>query len=324
MVRCPSCGEENPARFRLCGFCGAALAASPAARETRKTVTILFTDVTGSTELGERLDPESLRAVMGRYFASMREVIERHGGTVEKYIGDAVMAVFGVPIAHDDDALRAVRAGAEMREALVKLNDFLRAERGVTLAARTGINTGMVVVGPGGPGEAIVVGDAVNVAARLQAVAAPGEIVVGATTCALVRDAVDVGPARSIELKGKAEPVLAYQLHHVLPGAEGHRRHLDAPMVGRGRELEALLQAFERSASGGSCQLFTVLGTAGVGKSRLVAEFQGAVWDRARVVERPVPPVRGGHHLPGRRRDRPPGRRHRGGRRHQDGARAHR
>jgi class 3 adenylate cyclase/tetratricopeptide (TPR) repeat protein len=284
VIRCPSCGEENPARFRLCGYCGAALIASLPARETRKTVTVLFTDVTGSTALGERLDPESLRDVMGRYFASMREVIERHGGTVEKYIGDAVMAVFGVPVAHDEDALRAVRAGAEMRQALVGLNGTLRAERGVTLEARTGINTGPVVVGPGGPGEAIVVGDAVNVAARLQAAAAPGEIVIGGTTHALVRDAVDVGPAQSIELKGKADPVIAYRLHHVTPGAEGHRRRLDAPMVGRQRELDALRQAFERAVSGGSCQLFTVLGTAGVGKSRLVAEFLGAVRDRARVV----------------------------------------
>ena len=260
------------------------LAPAVPARETRKTVTVLFTDVTGSTALGERLDPESLRDVMGRYFASMREVIERHGGTVEKYIGDAVMAVFGVPVAHDEDALRAVRAGAEMRDALERLNGALRAERGVTLEARTGINTGPVVVGPGGPGEAIVVGDAVNVAARLQAVAAPGEIVIGGTTHALVRDAVDVGQPESIELKGKAEPVVAYRLHHVTPGAEGHRRRLDAPMVGRQRELDALRQSFERAVSGGSCQLFTVLGAAGVGKSRLVAEFLGTVRDRARVV----------------------------------------
>jgi class 3 adenylate cyclase/tetratricopeptide (TPR) repeat protein len=284
VVRCPSCGEENPVRFRLCGYCGAALAQSSPARETRKTVTILFTDVTGSTALGERLDPESLRDVMGRYFASMREVIERHGGTVEKYIGDAVMAVFGVPVVHDEDALRAVRAAAQMREALERLNVGLRGERGVTLEARTGINTGSVVVGTGGPGEAIVVGDAVNVAARLQTAAAPGEIVIGSATHELVRDAVEVGPPESIELKGKAEPVVAHRLHRVAAGAEGHRRRLDAPMVGRERELDALQQAFERAVSGGSCQLFTILGTAGVGKSRLVAEFLGAVRGRARVV----------------------------------------
>jgi len=247
-------------------------------------VTILFTDVTGSTALGERLDPESLRDVMGRYFASMREVIERHGGTVEKYIGDAVMAVFGVPVVHEEDALRAVRAAAQMREALERLNVGLGAERGVTLEARTGINTGSVVVGTGGPGEAIVVGDAVNVAARLQTAAAPGEIVIGGATHELVRDAVEVGPAERIALKGKVEPVLAYRLHGVAPGAEGHRRRLDAPMVGRERELDALQQAFERAVTAGSCQLFTVLGTAGVGKSRLVAEFLGTVRDRARVV----------------------------------------
>jgi class 3 adenylate cyclase/tetratricopeptide (TPR) repeat protein len=284
VVRCPSCGEENPERFRLCGFCGAALGQSSAARETRKTVTILFTDVTGSTSLGERLDPESLRDVMVRYFATMREVIERHGGTVEKYIGDAVMAVFGVPLVHDEDALRAVRAAAEMREALERLNVALLAERGVTLQARSGVNTGSVVVGSGGPGEAIVVGDAVNVAARLQTAAAPGEIVIGEATRSLVRDAVEVGPSESLELKGKARPVLAYRLHHVAPGVEGHRRRLDAPMLGRERELNALRQAFERAVSAASCQLFTILGSAGVGKSRLVAEFLGAVRDQARVV----------------------------------------
>jgi class 3 adenylate cyclase/tetratricopeptide (TPR) repeat protein len=284
VIHCPACGQENPERFRLCGYCGAALGTSSPARETRKTVTILFTDVTGSTALGEQLDPESLRDVMGRYFASMREVIERHGGTVEKYIGDAVMAVYGVPVVHDEDALRAVRAAAEMRTALERLNADLRTERGVALEARTGINTGSVVVGTGGPTEALIVGDAVNVAARLQTAAAPGEIVIGSATHELVRDAVEVGPAEPLELKGKAEPVVAYRLHRVAPGAEGHRRRLDAPMVGRARELDALHRAFERAVSDGSCQLFTILGTAGVGKSRLVAEFLGSVRDQARVV----------------------------------------
>jgi class 3 adenylate cyclase/tetratricopeptide (TPR) repeat protein len=284
MVRCASCGEDNPERFRHCGYCGTPLSDATPKRETRKTVTILFTDVTGSTTLGEQLDPESLRDVMGRYFASMREVIERHGGTVEKYIGDAVMAVFGVPMVHEEDALRAVRAATEMRAALERLNRDLRAARGVTLETRTGINTGSVVVGPGGPGEAIVVGDAVNVAARLQTSAAPGEIVIGSATHELVRDAVEVGSAASLGLKGKSEPVIAYQLRRVLIGAEGHARRLDAPMVGRQSELDVLHQAFERAVSARSCQLFTILGAAGVGKSRLVAEFLGAMRDRARVV----------------------------------------
>ena len=284
MIRCPSCGEGNPPGFRLCGYCGTELAPSTPARETRKTVTILFTDVTGSTALGERLDPESLRAVMARYFASMREVIERHGGTVEKYIGDAVMAVFGVPLIHEEDALRAVRAAAEMREALEQLNAGLRQERGVTLEARTGINTGSVVVGIGGAGAAIVVGDAVNVAARLQTAAAPGQILVGRATYELVRDAVEVGPAESLELKGKAEPVVAYRLSTVAPEAEGHRRRLDAPMVERDRELEGLRRAYERASTDRSSQLFTILGAAGVGKSRLVAEFLAGVRDDARVL----------------------------------------
>jgi len=221
---------------------------------------------------------------MARYFAGMREVIERHGGTVEKYIGDAVMAVFGVPVVHEEDALRAVRAAAEMREALERLNVGLLEERGVSLQARTGINTGSVVVGTGGPGEAIVVGDAVNVAARLQTAAAPAEILIGSATYDLVRDAVEVGPAESLELKGKAEPVIAYRLSSVAPDAEGHRRRLDAPMVERERELDALQRAFERAISGGSNQLFTILGAAGVGKSRLVAEFLGSIRDRARVL----------------------------------------
>jgi class 3 adenylate cyclase/tetratricopeptide (TPR) repeat protein len=284
VIHCPSCGQDNPEGFRLCGYCGASLIGSSPAHQARKTVTILFTDVTGSTSLGEQLDPESLRDVMGRYFASMREVIERHGGTVEKYIGDAVMAVFGVPVVHDEDALRAVRAAAEMRTALQRLNADLRAERGVALEARTGINTGSVVVGTGGPTEALIVGDPVNVAARLQTAAEPGEIVIGRATHELVRDAVEVGPAESLELKGKAEPVVAYRLHRVAPGADGHRRRLDAPMVGRARELDALQQAFGRAVSDGSCQLFTILGTAGVGKSRLIAEFLGSVRDQARVV----------------------------------------
>ena len=284
MLRCASCGEQNPERFRHCGYCGATLSAAPAARDTRKTVTVLFTDVTDSTTLGERLDPESLRDVLGRYFASMRQVIERHGGTVEKYIGDAIMAVFGVPVLHEEDALRAVRAATEMRSALERVNVDIRSKRGVALETRTGVNTGPVVVGPGGPGEAIVVGDTVNVAARLQSSAAPGEIVIGEATLQLVRDAVEVGPAEPLELKGKAEPVTAYRLRYVTAGAEGRLRRLDAPMVGRARELELLHRAFDGAAAAHACRRVTIIGAAGVGKSRLVAEFLGALRDRARVV----------------------------------------
>ena len=154
------------------------------AGEARKTVTVVFSDVSGSTSLGERLDPEALRRVMARYFEEMRTVLERHGGRVEKFIGDAVMAAFGIPELHEDDALRALRAAAEMRDALAALNEELSRERGVTLAVRTGINTGEVVAGDPSAGEFFATGDAVNVAARLEQAAAPGEILLGAETAA--------------------------------------------------------------------------------------------------------------------------------------------
>src|SRR4051794_22762025 len=166
-VVCPSCGEANPAKFRLCGFCGAELAPPAPPQEVRKLVTILFCDLKGSTSLGERLDSESLREVMSRYFDSMSESITRHGGTIEKFIGDAVMAVFGLPRVHEDDALRAVRAAVEIRDRLPALAEQL----GVALTFRTGVNTGQVVVGAG---QTLATGDAINVAARLQQAAHRG------------------------------------------------------------------------------------------------------------------------------------------------------
>jgi class 3 adenylate cyclase len=151
MAICPNCGQESPEGFKFCGNCGEPLGAlSSPARETRKTVTVVFCDVTGSTALGEKLDPESLRRVMGRYFDEMRIVVERHEGTVEKFIGDAVMAVFGIPMLHEDDALRAVRAAAEMRSRLEELNAELERDWGVRIRVRTGVNTGEVVAGDPG------------------------------------------------------------------------------------------------------------------------------------------------------------------------------
>jgi class 3 adenylate cyclase/tetratricopeptide (TPR) repeat protein len=258
---------ENPGDFRFCGRCGAPL---ERAREVRKTVTVLFCDLTGSTAMGERLDPEAVRATMRRYYEESRQVLERHGGTVEKFIGDAVMAVFGVPQAHEDDALRAVRAAAELVEAVTALG----------LEPRVGVNTGEVVAGEG---ESLVVGDAVNVAARLEQVAEPGEILIGAETSRLVRDAVRVEPVE-LALKGKSAPVDAFRLLGVDPTAPGLERHLDSPLVGRQRELQRLKDDFEHAAERHSSQLFTLLGPAGVGKSRLVAEFMRDVGDSARVV----------------------------------------
>jgi class 3 adenylate cyclase len=222
----------------------------------RKIVTILFCDVTGSTALGESLDPEALRAVLGRYFDRMKAIVERHGGTVEKFIGDAVMAVFGVPVAHEDDAFRPVRAAAEMREALPELG----------VQARIGVNTGEVVTGTE---ERLVTGDAVNVAARLEQAAQPGEILLGAMTLALARDALEVEDLDPVTLKGKAQPVTAYRL--VRAREAGPRRH-EMPFVGRARELGALREVWERALAERRCELVTVLAEAGVGKSRLVEE----------------------------------------------------
>jgi class 3 adenylate cyclase/tetratricopeptide (TPR) repeat protein len=247
-------------------------------------VTVLFSDVAGSTSLGERLDPESLRRLMGRYFDAMREVLERHGGTVEKFIGDAIMAVFGIPRLHEDDALRAVRAAAEMRERLTTLNEGLRSELGIEVAARTGIYTGEVVSGDPSGGQTLVTGDAVNTAARLEQAAGAGEILIGEPTYRLVRDAVVAKPIEPVDAKGKAEPVPAYRLDEVIAGAEARARRLDSPMVGRDTELRSILDAFERSVADRSCRLVTVLGEAGVGKSRLVLEALGSVGDRATVL----------------------------------------
>ena len=274
MLTCANCGRESPEDFAFCPACSAPLA-PPGRQEVRKTVTVVFCDVTGSTAMGERLDPESLRRVMSRYFAEMRAALERHGGTVEKFIGDAVMAVFGVPAIHEDDALRAVRAAAEMREALQVFNKELERDHGVSLAARIGVNTGEVVAGD--QGDTLVTGDAVNVAARLEQAAEPGTVLIGEETLRLVRDAVVAEPVPPLEVKGKSEPLAAFRLVQVTAGVAGVARRLDSPMVGRERELARLRQTFEAAIADRSCQLFTILGTPGVGKSRLVEEFLGSL-----------------------------------------------
>src|SRR4051794_39110184 len=247
-VVCSSCGRENAAEARFCDTCGAALVA-PQDAATRKTVTVVFTDLVGSTALGERLDPESLRQVVGRYFDTVRVVLERHGGTVEKFIGDAVMAVFGVPVVQEDDALRAVRAADELREALDRLNDALEREHGVRAVARTGVNTGEVVVGGTGAAEdqRLAVGDAVNVAARLEQAAGGGEVLLGGETYRAVRDAVVVEAVDPVEAKGKTEAVPAWRLVAVRPDVPAFTRAIATPFVGRRSELGALRRAFEAS-----------------------------------------------------------------------------
>jgi class 3 adenylate cyclase/tetratricopeptide (TPR) repeat protein len=288
MVTCSRCGQENPDGFAFCGSCGALLAQQEA-RDVRKTVTVVFSDVTGSTRLGEQLDPESLRRVMGRFFDEMQAIVESHEGTVEKFIGDAVMAVFGIPVLHEEDALRAVRTAVEMRDRLAALNAELERDWGVTIAVRTGLNTGEVVAGEGTGGQRLATGDAVNVAKRLEEAAPPGEILLGEQTYRLVRDAVEVEPVEALELKGKSEPLDAYRLLSLTDDVPGRARRLDSPMVGRERELAALSQAYERAVGEPACHLFTVLGPAGVGKSRLVTEFLARIGDATVVRGRCLP-----------------------------------
>src|SRR5581483_10184370 len=284
MQVCPGCGEENPDKFRLCGFCGTPLAPALPPQEVRKTVTIVFSDLKGSTNLGEALDSESLREVMSRYFDEMRAELERHGGTIEKFIGDAVMAVFGLPTLHEDDALRAVRAAAGMKRALERLNGELERVWGVRLTNRTGVNTGEVVAGDPSAGQRLVTGDAVNVAARLEQAAPANEVLLGELTYRLVKDAVEVEAVEPLELKGKAERVPAYRLLSVREQGEGWTRRRDAPMVGREQELDTLLASFDAAVAERACRLATVVGDAGVGKSRLNEEFLASIGERARVL----------------------------------------
>ena len=270
---CPNCGEENPEKFRLCGYCGAKLIQDDAPQAMRKLVSVVFCDLAGSTSLGETLDSESLRALMTRYFEEMRRVLEAHGGVVEKYIGDAVMAVFGLPVVREDDALRAVAAAYGMRTALERLNDELEDGWGVRLTSRIGVNTGEVVAGDPSVEEHLVVGDAVNVAARLEQAAGGMEILIGPLTYRLVREAVEVEPVEPLELKGKAERVPAYRL--LRPASpDGSARRSANPLVGRDSELQMLLREHARAGSEGGCRLVTVLGDAGVGKSRLLAALE--------------------------------------------------
>src|SRR5256714_8799220 len=208
---CPSCGEENPDKFRLCGFCGTALAPALPLQEVRKTVTIVFSDLKGSTAMGEKLDSEAVREVMTRYFDEMRAALERHGGVVEKYIGDAIMAVFGLPRVHEDDAVRAVRAALEMRARLAELNVEIEQRWGGTIGNRTGGNTREGVAGGPAAGQRLVTGDTVNTAARLEQAAPTNEVLLGDPTYRLVRHAVTVEPVEPLELKGKAERVPAYR-----------------------------------------------------------------------------------------------------------------
>ena len=276
---CLVCGAEIPAEARFCPACGTPIAVeeeAPAGQE-RRIVTILFADVTGSTGLGERLDPERLQELMGTYFGAMREEIEAEGGTVEKFIGDAVMAAFGVPVAHEDDPARALRAALRMRRRLAEVNEDLRARFGLALEIRTGVNTGEVLAATNAdPGEPMVTGDAVNAAARLEQGAEPGQIVVAERTARAARG-FRFRELGDREVRGRERPVPSVLLEDTIPIAPAAPERgvpgLHAPMVGRDAELELLRSLHHRSVAEGRPNLVTIYGDPGVGKSRLTAEF---------------------------------------------------
>ena len=290
MLTCPRCGQENPDGARFCNACAGPLAAEEETRlEERKIVTVLFADLVGFTSRAERMDPEEVRSLLRPYHARLRDELERFGGTVEKFIGDAVMAVFGAPVSHEDDAERAVRAALAIR-------DWILDEQ-VELQLRIGVNTGQALVSLGArpeEGEGMVAGDVVNTAARLQSNAPVNGIFVGESAWRATRDAIDYRPAEPVQAKGKAEPVEAWEALEArgrvgVDISSGVR----TPLVGRRRELDSLLDSFERARGTQSVQLVTLVGEPGIGKSRLVYELFGAV-------ERDLEPVfwRQGRSLP--------------------------
>ncbi len=269
---CPECGEADDARAKWCGWCGAILRTAPPSRETRRTLTIVFADARTRPVEGPPPGAETLRAARWSYFEVMRGILERHGATVEKYIGDAIMAVFGLPRRTEDDALRAVKAAAEMQAALAGVNATLRQEYGLVIDQRIGVNTGNVIAGDAALGQRLVTGDAVNVAARFEQAASAGEVLLGEPTLALVRSSVEIEALEPLELRGKAAFVRAFRLMKV--GADATRaERLEAPMVGRDAELAALAEVYDRAAGAGETHMVTILGDAGVGKSRLGEEF---------------------------------------------------
>ena len=276
MVTCPNCGQENPAAARFCNACATPL--QPEERplgEERKTVTVVFVDLVGFTARAEQLDPEDVRAVLSPYHAHLRDELERRGGTVEKFIGDAVMAVFGAPVAHEDDPERAVRAALAIRDWSTEQPD---------LQVRIAVNTGEALVNVGArpaEGEAMVAGDVVNTAARMQAAAPVNGVLAGETTYRATRDAIGYREARAVEAKGKADPVKVWEPLEPIAGYGVDVAHrTQTPLVGRERELELLRSLLARVLEK-QAQLVTIVGVPGIGKSRLVRELFELLDDEA-------------------------------------------
>jgi len=279
MLTCPACRTENPEGARFCNACGSALVETEPRRKERKYATALFADLVGSTALAEREDPEVVQSVVGRTFDRLSEEIARYEGLLEKFMGDAVLAVFGVPRAHEDDAERAVRAALEMHAVLSELNRGFAAEGKPTLEMRIGVEAGEVLVDierVSGPRDRMLTGDAVNTAARLQSAAEPGQIVVGPGVYASTKDVIEYRELEPLDLKGKAEPVPAWRALRIKARTRGERPRLglEARLVGRDEELAVLKQTLRRVETEGRPALVTIVGPAGVGKSRLVAELE--------------------------------------------------
>jgi class 3 adenylate cyclase len=278
VLTCTRCGHGNPDDGRFCSSCGAPLAPAAAPREERKVVTVLFADLVGFTSRSERLDPEDVRATLTPYFGRLREELERRGGTVEKFIGDAVMALFGAPVAHEDDAERAVRAALGIREAVAEMNEQ---DPELDLHVRIGINSGEALVSLAADsrqGEGMAAGDVVNTAARLQGAAPVDGVLVGEATYRATERAIEYRPAEAVDAKGKAEPVSAWEAVEARArfGVDITRR-VDTPLVGRDRELTLLRDALERARLQDAPQLVTIVGEPGIGKSRLVHELYAHV-----------------------------------------------
>jgi len=272
MVVCPSCGQENPEGFRFCGACATPLTEQQAGREERKVVSVLFCDLVGSTARAERLDPEDVRALLSRYHARVRQELERFGGTVEKFIGDAVVALFGAPVAHEDDPERAVRAGLAIREWVADESD---------LHVRLAVNTGEALVTLGArpeAGEGMASGDVVNTAARLQSAAPVDGILVGEQTFRATERVIEYRPAEPVTAKGKAEPIPVWEAVQARSrlGVDIARPPA-APLVGREREVDLLVDALERACEERAPQLLTIVGVPGIGKSRLLTELIRAI-----------------------------------------------
>jgi class 3 adenylate cyclase/tetratricopeptide (TPR) repeat protein len=282
---CPACGTENAETAKFCSECGAPLAATTAApREERKLVTVVFADLVGSTERAEQLDPEDVRALLAPYHARLRHELERHGGTVEKFIGDAVVAVFGAPVAHEDDPERAVRAALAIQEAIAEMN---AADPALALEVRIGVNTGEALVALDGRpelGEGIVSGDVVNTGARLQSAAPPGGVLVGEHTFRATERAIVYESHEPVTAKGKAEPLPVWRAVARRASFGIDLADARSPLVGRDDERDVLVRALARARARLEPQLVTVVGVPGIGKSRLVRELFQVVDDDAELI----------------------------------------